>query len=49
MALNAEATATEQMKISLLICMNYELTLKEKNKRGQTVITLKLSFHKVSK
>ena len=34
MALNAEARATEQMKISLLIYMNYEPKLKENDKRG---------------
>ena len=34
MALNAEARATEQMTISLLIYMNYEPKLKEKDKRG---------------
>ena len=33
-ALNAEATATKQMMISLLINMNYEPKLKEKDKRG---------------
>ena len=34
MALNAEARATEQMTISLLIYMNYEPKLKENDKRG---------------
>ena len=34
MALNAEAGATEQMMIFLLIYMNYEPKLKEKDKRG---------------
>ena len=34
MALNTEAWTTEQMAISLLIYMNYEPKLKEKDKRG---------------
>ena len=34
MTLNAEARAMEQMKISLLIYMNYEPKLKENDKRG---------------
>ena len=38
MALNASARATEQMAISLLIYMNYEPKLNEKDKRGCQVI-----------
>ena len=35
MVLNAEARATEQMRISLLIYMNYEPKLKEKTREGK--------------